>query len=918
MTTLDSDRWRQICGVLGDLLDAPTDERERRLAEIADQDPEMGRELESLLIANDRSISLFDAPDLAGALAETEVVEPTTQTGQLNEPWPRAVGTYRLVRKLGQGGMGTVFLGEQYEPVHRRVAIKLISQARLSARTEMRFELERNALATLSHPYIAQLFEAGATDQGIPYFVMELVEGTTITQYAAEKTLSISERLQLMIQVCTGVWHAHQKGILHRDLKPANIMITEIDRAPMPKIIDFGIAKAVASTEAERLTEAGVVGTFAYMSPEALQVTDEVLDLDIRSDVYSLGIVLFELLIGVRPFQRDSESILGWVRRAGEEVPRPSTVWRGLDADERSDLTRRRGLDTQGLQAHLEGELDWIVLKALARERDERYASVVELAQDLGRFLNDEPILAKPPSTGYLARKFVRRHRVGVAATAFAAIMLLAGVGGIGVGWVRAERAEARALEEADRANREAVVAGEVANFLVGLFRQADPFSAMASLQESSDDEVTAREILDRGAEGLTPTTGLDPAIRSELLFIVGKVYLNLGVLPEARSMIEQGLAARRELYPADHVKIADGLSMLGALEREENNLAAASELLEQALEIYRGVDEPSMGKAFVYRFLGVTRESQGRYDEAEALMRRAVTIHEALGEQHLKEKASLLTDLGKLLRELGKYDEAEARYLEALALKRRILGEHPETAGTLGQLGDLNRDRGTFEEAEAYYRESLALAERFLDDGSTTKAVLIHNFGWFLHQQGELDEAEQRYARALDLYRKNLGDRHSVVARGLNTMAFLRHEQGRFQEAETLYREALDINRERLGPEHSAVAVNLNNLARVQVRQGKPAEAEALINEALSIFRRALSPDHWRTANAEAVLGSIRTRQGRHRDAEQLLLRAYDIVRELKGEDSAYAREIASEIERLYAGWDGHEPPVRVTRSID
>ncbi len=409
----------------------------------------------------------------------------------------KQIGPYDLLEVLGEGGMGVVYLAEQREPIERRVALKVIKLGMDSKQVIARFESERQALALMNHPHIAKVLDAGTTKEGRPYFVMEYVEGTSITTYCNTQRLGARERLELMLPVCQAVHHAHQKGIIHRDLKPSNILVSVEDGRPQPKVIDFGVAKATQHrlTEKTLVTQQGFrLGTPGYMSPEQAEITG--MDIDTTTDVYSLGVVLYSLLTGVLPFDREQLLEGGYSemqRIIREEEPlKPSTRVKAL-GEKATDIARARQTNTRSLTKNLRGDLDWITLKCLEKDRTRRYQSAAELAADLQRHLRDEPVLASPPSTAYRMKKFVLRHKVGVVAGALVVLALALGIAGTTVGMLRALRAEAEASTQADIASREADAAQQVSDFLVNLFKVSDP-------SESLGNSITAREILDAGA----------------------------------------------------------------------------------------------------------------------------------------------------------------------------------------------------------------------------------------------------------------------------------------------------------------------------------------------------------------------------------------------------------------------------------
>ena len=447
---------------------------------------------------------------------------------------PASVGPYKILRRLGRGGMGTVYLAEQQEPVRRQVALKLLRSGLLDEEGLVRFDVERQAMARLQHPNVAQIYDAGATSDGHPYFAMELISGEPITDYCDRKRVPINTRLDLFRNVCQGVQHAHQKGILHRDLKPLNVLVTEIDGRQVSKVIDFGIAKSMDQplVESTPMTGDQLIGTPAYLSPEAAQAGGTNLDLDTRSDVYSLGVLLYELVVGARPFDERGLNVFQILSRIVEGEPTsPSIRWRQLEAEDQVIAAKVRQTDPDSLYRRLRGDLDWIVMKALAKERSERYGSAAEFEMDIGRHLRYEPVEASPPSVLYRVRKFVRRRSGTVASIFLVVLALAAGVVARSLEAQRANREAAAAIAarvETEKALRVAELARteteEVSQFLKNLFNVSDP-------GQGKGNAVTARELLDSAARRIGSDLDDQPLARARFMQTIGDIYRKVGPL---------------------------------------------------------------------------------------------------------------------------------------------------------------------------------------------------------------------------------------------------------------------------------------------------------------------------------------------------------------------------------------------------
>jgi non-specific serine/threonine protein kinase/serine/threonine-protein kinase len=760
---------------------------------------------------------------------------------------PSQIGGYRILERIGEGGMGVVYRAEQAEPVRRTVALKVIKHGMDTKQVIARFDAERQALALMDHPSIAKVFDAGETEGGRPYFVMEFVSGPPITEHCDRRRLSTDERLDLFARVCEGVQHAHQKGVIHRDLKPSNVLVGMQDGKPVPKIIDFGIAKATAMklTEKTLFTELGVlIGTPEYMSPEQAEIRPE--DVDTRSDVYSLGVLLYELLTGVLPFERRALREAGFdeIRRRirEEEPPKPSTRVSGLGR-ESTEPARNRRTDPGRLVLDLRGDLDWIVMKALEKDRERRYGSPSELALDLRRHLADEPVVAGPPSAAYRIRKFARRNRVTVTAAAAVLLALILGIIGTTIGLQRAlhERGVARA--ETERAD-------EVIDLLVGMFELADP-------RETAAEPMDARELLREGARKIEAEVGQRPLLRARLQHELAEIYAHLGDLEDARRLSALSLDTRREELGTNHPDTLRTMRRAAWIEERQGNLEESERIYGEAIAAAREtLDEGDPELVRLLRGKGMLYKEWGRLDEAEALCLEA----HAMAVRHLEPehgaRLGAMSALSMVWGEQGRHQESLEIKQELLEVRRRLSGEdHPDTLFLQGNIGHRLMVQKDYEIAAPILRDVLEREMRVLGPAHPATLWTTHNLGYVRLKQGALDEAESLLRTAWEGRRTVQGPRHPNT---LNTACNLGRTligQRRYEEAVVLLDGTLDEMRAARGTDHPETLWATYLLGWAHEGAGRLKQAEALYLQALEGQRRLGGPRGKNTANRLAGL---------------------------------------------------------------
>lgn len=743
--------------------------------------------------ARERELALFDLGLGAGGGDEP----PADAPGGILEKAGESVGRYRLLRPLGSGGFGNVWLAEQTEPIHRKVALKLIKPGMDSREIVARFEAERQALAMMDHPNIARVLDAGTSAAGRPYFVLELVQGEPITTHCDRHRLSISQRLELFIAVCQAVHHAHQKAILHRDLKPSNILVAEVDGKVVPKVIDFGIAKALGANTEEALkssqlaTRAGVVvGTPNYMSPEQAGSTP---DVDTRSDIYALGVILYELLTGSTPLDSGVsgaafDEVLRGIRE--NEPARPSVYVGKAPPPMVAQVAGLRHTDSTHLIRALRGDLDWIVMTALEKDRRRRYQTVNSLAEDIQRHVANEPVSARPPSRLYQLQKLVARHKLWFAVYG---IVVAALAGGLSValcsladekrarheadvarGEANRERAKAKSSEQ--NAQTEAMQNLAVTRFLKEMLFGADPLTALGQ------DTTVQRQILDEVAKRIDKKLADQPAVGADLKIAVGQVYGSLGLYEQAEPILREALAFYRSAPAGAGGKIANALDLLslvhqrqakqGEAQQEAEKLREAEQEGREAVAIQTSLDgEASIPLAVKKTHLAWTIVSQpGREAEGEELFRQALAIGVRLGKEDANELFDARTGLGNVLRKQDKLDEAEKVFRDSIALRKKAFpGDHPYLANDLHHLGAVLERKSQFGEAEEVYRQCVAIRRKILGvdhpDSDNAQLALVLALR---AQEGKKQEAAEACRELLEICRKRPVDKNNGVEKSL------------------------------------------------------------------------------------------------------------------------------------------------------
>lgn len=827
MRTMDSRRWQRASGHLDRVLELPPGEQDAWLAALQEHDPESAADLASLLDEHRR------------LTAERFLESPPP-------PQPReaplvglTIGAYTLVSRIGHGGMGTVWLASRSDGrFEGQAALKLLNAALVGRGGEERFKREGTILARLTHPNIARLIDAGVSNAGQPYLVLERIDGRHIDRFCDEERLSVDARVRLFLDVQAAVAHAHANLIVHRDLKPSNVLVTASGEV---KLLDFGIAKLIEEDAAlaTLLTpESGSAMTPKYAAPE--QIAGGAITT--ATDVYALGVLLYELVAGQHPAGAALKSPSDFVKAVTETEPlRLSTAFQSAGPADAAALASKRATTPERLRRVLRGDLETIIGKALKKNPAERYASVSEFADDLRRYLDNQPISARPDSVSYRAMKFGRRHWRGLTAAAVAIVALI-GVSGFYT---------MRLATERDRARVQAEKASKLSGLLTGLLMQADPYRTPDAT------EPTMQSLLDIGAHRIGRELGDQPDTQAEMFTVIGRTYSRMGLQAQALPLLQQALTIGRRAFGSDSVRVAQSLNDLGVLERDLGNPEAAEPLLRESLATRR-------------RLLG----------------------------NDTNDVAITLVELARVLRDRGHGAESEAPIREALSIRTRIFGdEHRETATSKNELGLLLLDRGDLAGAEPLLRQNVATTERTLGVDHPNVASAKASLAQLLMAQGDAAGGEALLRQTLAIQRRVFGDANAAYAMTLNNLGTAIEVQGRLADAQSLLEQAIAIARPQLGDQHPRVALMMLNLARVEIARGGGAATEPALRHVLDVRERILDASDWRIAQAKSLLGASLLAQARYAEAEPLMVAAASGLKPLPGPQG---RELAADRARL------------------
>lgn len=852
---MDAARYQRVKEVLVEALGREPAARGAWLDEACAGDADLRAEVEALLARDRTSVPLVDQGLPAAAAAVQALAADAAPA-----PVPVRIGPYHIAGVLGEGGMGTVYRGVQEEPIRREVAVKVLRRGLDTARVLERFAWERRTLERMDHPHIARILDAGTAEDGRPYVVLELIDGEPITTWCAARDLPLNERIDLMVAVCRAVQHAHDRGVLHRDLKPGNVMVREIDGRPVPCVIDFGIAKALDPGDS-LLTMTGVpIGTPAYMSPE--QRAGDASKVDVRSDVFALGVILYEMLTGTRPFAD-----------TGTAAAPPPTPSRVPTADVAHTRERRR----------LRGDLDHICLMAIRAEPERRYASASALAEDLERYRDGRPVQASGDAWAYRLRKAARRHPATMAALVALAVFLVSGAGFLAWHANRLDRERTRAVAAESLARKQEETARGTASFLEDLLTDIDP-------EQGAGADITASALMDRGADRLDSELADQPLLRGRLLRIIGQAKHSLAQHESSLALLDRGLAALAQVADSNRAapEVAELLSLRATVHYDLARYSEAEADDRQALALYRRLDGPGSTQVIaVLADLASSLQAQSRLDEAIPLLHESITLGVALGDTAAQDVAWSRSNLGYLLYQKGDYQGARDVIALALDAQRRLFpGDNIELAGSLNNLGGLEAELGHLDEADRLLMEALDMYRRIYGERHPGISRGMIAVGGVAMRRGDVARAAKYIEPGAAMSLELMGPDHPHSISAMSALARLRTMQGRPAEAESLFVRVLETSDRVLGTDNRRTRDARLRFGEFLLSQGRDAEAERVLTQLLREETGRLDEDHPKLAELRADLAEAQLRTGHANEALPLLQQAVPVLEAKLGAD--------------------------------
>lgn len=882
---MDQEQWQKVNAIVDTALDLEGKEQTIYIDEQCGNDKELKRKVTELLesIENSETENFLEgsAPypkHLAADLARKE--EETQESSLVGE----TIDSYRILELIGHGGMASVFLAERADEVYEgKVALKLMRQGMDTPSNKARFKRERNILANLEHPHIARLRDGGVTDKGLPYLVMEYVEGTPLYVHCDEHTLTIEQRLDLFKSICEAVQYAHKNAVIHRDLKPANILVKEDGTV---KVLDFGIAKLLEPEDPDQTlfqTRTGArMLTLGYAAPEQI-INDPITT---ATDIYSLGVVLYELLAATSPFDMDEKNLSEIESLIRTKTPRkPSTKYSELSQPERNKAASQRAANTNTISNKLKGDLDAIVMKTLRKDPEARYNSVDQLLQDLNRLHNNLPLIARKDTVRYKTSKFINRHKTGISVTAAFVLMI---IGFIGFHtW--------QITEERNQAQLEAEKAKETSQFLVSLFSASNP-------SETLGDTIRVRTILERGLKQINQLQA-QPEVQSQMLQTMGNVYRNLGEYDKAEKLLTRSLKIQTKIFGEQSAKVASVYNDLGGLHQKAQEIQKAEPNYKKALKIRKSVlGTEHLKYAETLSDLGALMRLKNNLDSAQTLYNKALSIRRNKLNSNHPDVANSLNNLGVLQKAKGHFQKSQEYYQEALKIRRNHLGKnHPKVANVMNNLAVLYRTMGKFDLAEQYYAQTLDIRKQVYGQNHPLTAQSLNNFAGFLVDQGNYDQAETYYRQALQVRKNFLGPSHIQTGTAYNNLANALFEKSQLDSAGQAYRNAINIYASSLGEKHRYVGIVKSNLAKTLTAKNELEAAEKTFDKALTIMRNSYDSENLSFANLYSYRAKLELKRNNISQAKSLLEDALEIRKELQGTEHPEFKKNINQLTSVY-----------------
>ncbi len=853
---MNHEQWEKIAIIFEEALKLTEPERTEFISDACGGDSELLEEVRSLIEA-DRNIPSV----LQGQASDAIHIQ------SLKNYEGKIIGNYRILNQIAEGGMGSVFLAERADgQFEQKVALKIIKPGMNSTEIIRRFQFERQILARLQHPNIARLLDGGLTEEKLPYFTMEYVEGEPIDQYCDKKNLSLNERLKLFSDVCNAIKYAHQNLVIHRDLKPSNIIIKKDGTV---KLLDFGIAKVFTEDDSPdqiALTRTGLyVMTPEYASPE--QIRGE--SISTSTDIYSLGLILYQLITGEKVYEIKTKSPLELEKIICHTQPvKPSSAIKLLLAKNKSvaeQISKTHNNHPYKLIKILSGDLDNICLMALRKEPERRYSSTEQFQQDIINYLEGRPVSARQNTVYYRTNKFIIRHKIGVI-SAFSIFLIAASLTTFYFIQLKEER---------DKAQIEAKKAEEVSKFLTNIFKLSDPYQARG-------ETITARELLDRGAQKINQELSAQPDVKATMLKVIGDVYTNLGLFDKSEPLLKEALKIRKEINN-NGIEEAKSLRDLGQLYTFEGKYSKADSLLSKALDIYAiNSAKEDNDYGWILGDLAWVFKSRGNYSKSELYYKKAIEVLKKDKESGNEDLLTMMNNFALELHEEGKYDEAEKMFKETLRLQKEIYGSkpHPEISTTTYNLAELLRDRGKYDEAEEMFKTSLAMDTKLSGSENPDVAYSLQGLASVYKIKGNFNEAQKLFFKVLNMRKKFLGDNHPDVAYALSNLGLLYYAEEKYDASRNYYEMALLLHKKLNGPNHPSVAICLNKLGLINYKKGNYKKAEGQIRQSMRIEEKSIGKKNLTYASDLLTLAFIKSA---FKDNDSIAILSKEVVKTAK-----------------------------------